>query len=358
MISIPRAGACVAAAALLAAGGCTAQRSPREPVPATRLNLRVLSQPVELARPGDEYRALRATVAISSGSRVRVGPGGSALLVGPGSTTEAAPGAELELRAGHVVLRRGSVLVQGRLGLEAADATIATQGAVRLDRGLTVRVGAYEGSADISFTARRLTVARYREIVFSPGFFPRASSPLRVSGPDAWDRRILADELELDRSLNAFAVGLLPRPQVVETGIVALVGLGISALPPAPSAPLPAVDKLLASAIAAAAPGGPNTLSVAFALRSEGAAWAVVAATLGARTEQVLSRLQAAIGPQSPPPAATAAPAGTAQPTPRPATPGPSTPSPAPPRPSPTPTPGPVTTLICNAVGICLEVPL
>ncbi len=198
----------------------------------------------------------------------------------------------------HQVLRRGSVIVDGRdapgLRLDTDGATVSTArgGLVRVDDGPLVRVGALAG-AGTSLRARgrsAATVPALYQVQVPRAGLPRTASPL-VLRDDSLEQSLAQDLIQSDRTLNGLA-DQLDSPagagQVVlaslETAVPgAVAGLGSSRRG----------EGAVGYLVATAADAGPQRFDEVRALRLAGGSWGVVAAIVGAGVDDVGARLQA-----------------------------------------------------------------
>lgn len=345
-------------AASLIASGCVSGNGS-----SGSIRIQVVSGGVEIGREGTPFARVEGSVNAAAGDRIRTGDDGVVVLSYGSGKAELGPSSEALLRADRPFLRRGGLLADGAVVVEAEEADLRTRGRVRVDRGLALRVGAYEGRATMSRGRDRVEVGRFREGQAARGFFVRATLPLRVSETDTWDGRFLSEQFALERSLSGFNIGDLERDRLVRL----ILALG-PRVPDSLLSGLDPTDTAIAGAIAAKSPGNfeQNAASAAD-LRRQGAQWAVVAATLHSGTDGVIDGLRraadeagvvptssprASIRPPTPRPGATASPRPGPQPTPVPTSPPTPRPSPGP---SPDPCPGcsPAERLICEATGVC-----
>jgi hypothetical protein len=259
-------------------------------------SLKVLKPNVELSSAPGSLISVGSDRPVHAGDKVRTGQDSSAVVSLKGGTVELAPLTEVEVGRDGIRVRTGSLLVSGALPMEIRGARITTSGWVRVDADLSSRVGAYEGSARVGHDGRTVNVSRYRQVSFSAGRFPRDTSPLRVSPLDPWDRRLLGDELELERTLRSYLLGLASRPDLVASALRRL-GAGGSSIDPIDGldgAPVSfsSEELVIAASIADASQAG---LERVLRSRSEGASWAVIAAAMGAHADPVYSRFQEAL---------------------------------------------------------------
>lgn len=115
--------------------------------------------------------------------------------------------------ADDVAVQTGDVLARSEgaqpLTLRSADDGISassSNGAFRLDRRVSLRIGVYTGTVAVSGPGGESSVARLREVQPRNGA-PGSTMPLDVDEDDAWDGRFLGDVLDLDRDLSAQVAG-------------------------------------------------------------------------------------------------------------------------------------------------------
>lgn len=352
-----RISAVVASLSLLAVPACTGTAD-------GGLRVEVLVGTVEVSGAEAGFERVTGNVQLEEGSRVRTGPDSAAVVRLSGRMVELGEETEVALSEG-LRLERGSILAQGSLIIGVVEADVATSGVVRMERDLSLRIGAYEGSARIAGASDAVEVDRYRETTLSQGVTPRRTRPLRVSAEDRWDRRLLADQLELQRWIAAFIAGLGDDAAIAAT---ARDQMGTPRVPATSLAVgLSDPDLWVATAIAAASPGlFAENIGPAVTLRAELAEWAVVAAVLGADDDEVrrligtgLDRARNRPSPRvrpsvTPPPGSGQAPDRTPRPPAPTATPGP---APTPP-PDPCPDCNTVERILCSLFGTCSRLPV
>lgn len=150
---------------------------------------------------------------VAPGSTLRIGPGGTAKLTrGEASTVEIRPfqstPAELLVSSpSEVGVSAGDVLVTSAaavpISVRAQDVTTSSAtGTYRVDRRLSLRVGVYDGSANVASSGGSIDIGPLREGILSAGL-PRTLEPLHFDTQDPWDRRLLVDVIDLDRELES-----------------------------------------------------------------------------------------------------------------------------------------------------------
>jgi hypothetical protein len=195
------------AAASLLAGAC-AQSSPQD---ISRPRLDPLGGPVQIVHDG-EVTAVTGSVELEPGDLVRTGADGRALLRFPGAQSiEVAPEAELGVGTSGPELMVGSALVRASEGLAVRVGEISVRGRdslYRLDRGVALRVGVYDGGVTLPGSGFEGVVPGLREAVVTAGIVAREPRPLSVDPGDAWDTRLLGDAIDLGLDLDQLEDGL------------------------------------------------------------------------------------------------------------------------------------------------------
>ena len=297
---------------------------------------------------------------LSDRDRVTTAANGAATLTARDRQVLLAGATEVTVPDGaSLEVRKGSVLVDRRRG-PGIDVTVAevrvsdiAPGAVRIDRGFTVGVRVYSGSAEVRTTSgRRADVGALYGLRAAGTALP-TPTPLELVH-DAWEREVIESVVLVDERLTAIARDLDATPRT--TAVPALFG----------AAPVigPTSESVLPVAIGRAARiRGDEAQRVQRAreLRDARGSWGVVAALLEAPQLDIgrfLDQLTAGGGASVGGPGGTGAPGsgGGAQPgtTPGPAptsSPGPTgsaSPSPTPSPTTPSPTPDPVESVIAS----------
>lgn len=202
----------------------------------------------------------------------------------------------IELRSGDLLAtfeRRGEV--------ETSEASVSGETAVfRVDRGLALRLGVYDGSATITGSGNELEVPRYREAIVAGGVIPEVPKPYQIDPDDRWDRTLLERAIELDERLRSFGSGL-------EAQLGPVVGNAFfSLLLPedetgflAPYEDIRRSDILIGLMMAAEASAGSPNIAARFGnildLWRQGASWGLLALEFGASAEGLFDGLLSAI---------------------------------------------------------------
>jgi hypothetical protein len=166
---------------------------------------------------GDHRVAFGDTIDMLEGTGELALPGDRALLLrgGGSDATSVLVGATPEVLAGDAVVVAGEAV-----DVSVGDVDVALErGAARLQRGISVTVGVYEGVADIRAAGRTFDggLRALRQLsVPATGVLPREAVPIVYDedNPDAWDLRFLGDAIdlgdELDRQSRGFTGQLGP----------------------------------------------------------------------------------------------------------------------------------------------------
>lgn len=247
---------------------------------------------------------------VAAGDEVRM-TAGSAVLELPGART-------VLLRAGDE--REGSVVaVSDRPDVVAGDAVVVAdepttftagavevvvrEGAARVQRGLSVTIGMYEGDAEVRAAGRAFDggLRALRQLsVPATGVLPREAVPLVYDevDTDPWDLRFIGDAIDLGRTLDVRSSGYTGQ---LGPGARVDARLLRFALPDLDDVPAVAVtdrtpgEALVGSAIALEA-GGDDRIPSVFSFRDAGAKWGLVALDHRVARDRVLDRIDGAIG--------------------------------------------------------------
>lgn len=267
---------------------------------------------VTVVEPDGRSRPGVAGERLARGSSVLTGTAGSAALEVRGRRVLLAGDTVVTVPDGATVdVRRGRVLVDRRngpdLSVGAGDLTVGRfrAAAVRVERGLDVRVAVLTGQARLtSATERTLDVEGLHQVPVAGSVLPDAAAPLALFHDD-WERQVIPRVLMADEWLNRVA-----RDMDAGVGTAARAATVVPAVAPAASAApegSPASEVLLPLAIARAAPGGAEAdrERAARSLRQSGGSWGVVSTLLGARGLAVVEAAAALLttaGPGGEPP--------------------------------------------------------
>lgn len=370
---MPRAVATLGLAALAAVGlgGCTtpSARSVAPVVTDVRAASIIDRQGnVRVARSGDRVRAGEFVRTASEGAATLTVLGRRVLL-GSSTFVGAPNGAELDLRAGDVLVdrRRGPEvrLTAGDLRVDEVE-----RGAVRVERGYALRVAVLSGSARVStVTGRRTSVRELRQVVVAGHAVPDRPGPL-VLRDDAWEREVVPDLYAANVALNRLARGLdaqFPTAGAALRTVPAAYSAGT--LVNRSVAPSDALLPVAIGRVATLREDVATRIRRAASFRAEGASWGVAAALLRARHASVAAAIAAALtsalGPPGGGPAVVALPPPGESPQGPPGTRGGGRPQPTPSpsrssSPSPTPSPSQTGTVdrVVDTVQRLLPTPL
>jgi hypothetical protein len=117
----------------------------------------------------------------------------------------------------------GSALVRASAGLSVHVGEISVRGRdslYRLDRGVALRVGVYDGGVTLPGSGFEGVVPGLREAVVTAGIVAREPRPLSVDPGDAWDTRLLGDAIDIGLDLDRLEDGLarqLPARDALDT---------------------------------------------------------------------------------------------------------------------------------------------
>jgi hypothetical protein len=241
---------------------------------------------VQVAEGGKAYRTVSQAKTIHNGDRV---------LVRSGSADVRLPKGSLALRDGSEIRVGGTteLLAGDLLALPSRSMTVKSDGSYallrgpgRLDRDSGVTVASYEGGAEVTSAGSSLTVPALREAAIPTiGQVPRTPSPLSYRDEDPWDRRFLADAIDLGAELQARSVGasIQFRGQGRTAGFYRTLLPGLEGEPRFDESLLdsarPPGEHIVGAAIALVSRGGDfaDRWRQVFDFRSQGAAWGLVA---------------------------------------------------------------------------------
>lgn len=165
---------------------------------------------VLIAEPGAELALAEGRESVRFGAEVKVLAGSATVSLAGGGRLEVRDGTELtigspvSLVAGDLLVTSGGAPVE----VEAADSGFTVEGVAQLSRDLAVSASSYRGSVTLRSAARVLRIPSLREAaVASLGVVPAAPRPLTYDPTDSWDRRFLAEAIELGDQLEAKSRG-------------------------------------------------------------------------------------------------------------------------------------------------------
>lgn len=343
-------------------------------------------------RAGGDWEPLSDGRTVAASEEVRTGPGGSVTLEADGTRYELGGDTWMIVGAdAGATAKTGSLLAESERPIVVGDGggvTATGPGAFRLDYGR--RVASYRGTIAIEGTSGNIDLPPLRELTLG-----LAVSDVRLmvlDEGDRWDRRYLADAIEIDRSLapyeRSFDVNAgVARPTLEFIGtyvdpnaigfLAPLLGTRLSR-----TGPFDALVSLLIAIEHANVAGKPlpESFSDVLDLREQGATFGVVALALSVEPGPLLRRVLLALNPAEPPqkvtpiegspsprpratgggsPTPSPSPTGSRRPTSSP-TPT-SSPSPTPTQsgsPSPSPSPSPTCEIVDQLMGTCTPPPI
>lgn len=134
------------------------------------------------------------------------------LTTGAGNTVEVWGGRLKVSSPSSFKLLTGRVLVSATspIRIDAGGMLVSARSATfRIDKQLASRVANYSGNlVTVALRPEALEVPPFRQVVTVQGILPKVAQPLRFSGLDRWDRRLLPDAIDLDARVSNFAEGL------------------------------------------------------------------------------------------------------------------------------------------------------
>lgn len=267
----------------------------------------------------------REGMVVPRGASVQTGPAGTARLVTNGRSVYLGPDATLTVLDGvRERLGRGQVMVDSRsgprllLGTDAGDVLTPPAALTRVERSAALRVGVFDGSAEVTPVGRSragVRVAELYQVQVPYGGLPQPTTALALRD-DAWEQQLAADLVEADRYLNDLA-GTLDGPDgaavLAASPVVYRVSQLVTGAVTGAVTGSARVEQALGVALAQAAHRGGRDvqarLAAVQAARGSTGSWGVVAAIVDAPATDVgalLDRLR------RPAPAAAPAPGGTA----------------------------------------------
>ncbi|HVF21281.1 MAG TPA: hypothetical protein VNA14_13725 [Mycobacteriales bacterium] len=228
-----------------------------------------------------------AVVSTAAGATATLDVRDRLVLLAPETTVAVPDGSSASLRRGSILIDRrrgpGLTLDAGAVTLDEVD-----EGAVRVDRGFSVRVTVLSGGVRATTSDRRLEITRLRQVAVAGRALPDRPTPVRLTGDD-WERLVIPAVIAADAELTQIARGIDGDRRLADAARTQL----LPAVYREPLAQLPTdagrSEALLPVAIGLAVDA--SMVSDARALRAEGGSWGVVASLVGARTAAVSARL-------------------------------------------------------------------
>ncbi len=287
-------GVLAAGLAVLTAASITAVVGVSDPASADTFVTSVTDSVVAL--PNGSEREARIGDRLPSGARLRSGAAGGARLTTAGRDVYVGALSTILIRDGvRESLERGQVMVDTRsgpelaLGTEGGTVDLAEGTLARVERGIVLRVGVFDGSAAVGVTGRQATttVPALYQVSTQYGVLPGRPTALALTN-DAWEQRLAANLTGADEQLTRLQSGLEG-----SEGSLVLV-----AAPAALRLACTGTDRgeqALSVALAMVAKAGSSPQDRATTVcssRREGGSWGVVAAIVRASADDVSGRLQ------------------------------------------------------------------
>lgn len=268
----------------------------------------------EVGAPGENIIDVTDSRSIRVGQRIRVREGTAVLTLDGDRILEMRAGSRVEIvkspteeRPAVASLLAGDLLVVSGpqpLSVVVGTTDVKVRGAARLSRGLSLTVGTYEGSTEVSSAGRTVPVPALRQMaVPAAGLLPVRPSPIEYSASDIWDQRYLGEAIELGNELLArsqgFSAQVPPGTADFEFFRKVLPALAEQAglRPEMLSASRAPGETLVGAAIALV--GNLDNFELRwqqiFAFRGEGAPWGLVALEQDVSRAPLLAELDAAI---------------------------------------------------------------
>jgi len=257
-----------------------------------------------VVQPDGTQQAARIGDLVPRGGRLRTGQGGGARLTTAGRDLYVGAVSTVLVQDGlREALERGQVMVDSRSGprlaLATGAGTVSVRGGAlaRVERGVVLRVGVFDGAVSLQVQGRQATttVPALYQVLTQYGALPGRPTALALQS-DAWEQRLAADLTGADEQLNRLQVGLRgAEGALVLTAAPASLRRGSVD----PDRGEQALSVALAQE-ARAAGGAEDNLVVVRTARREGGSWGVVAAIVRASVTDVSGRLDATLNNEPP----------------------------------------------------------
>jgi hypothetical protein len=258
---------------------------------------------VQVAVGTKPYTTLRKATTVRDGARV---------LVRSGTAEVHLPRAEVDLRVGSEIrvgqsseVLAGDALALGGMTVTSAGSTAIVSGAARISRQFAVTVASYTGWVDIRSAGTGATVPALRQVAIPSLGQVAGVVPLQYRSNDKWDRRFLADAIDLGIELQSRSDGASAefQGQGTTSGFYKLLypqladqpDFNASLIDPARSPG----EHIVGAGIALAGSKGDfaTRWREVFAFRGQGAAWGLVAADQGVvHVPGLVGRIDDALG--------------------------------------------------------------
>jgi hypothetical protein len=206
-----RFGALVAIGAGVAALGAGLVGCSNRALGPGEARLMIVSGRAQVAGTGGSWQSAHSDQRLHQNDRVRVVSGLSEVHLSSDRGVELRTGSELQVLP-QPALMKGDLLATAKgtpLTVTAGNAdALVRDGAAHVTRSLGVTAASYVGDLSVSSAGRDLTVPALRQAgVPGPGLLPPAPSPLDYRPDNPWDRRYLADAIDLGDDLQARSEG-------------------------------------------------------------------------------------------------------------------------------------------------------
>ena len=267
---------------------------------------------VLIAERGDDLSLAEGSTTVDFGAEVKVLAGSATISLADGSTLEVRDGTEVGIGTPISLVAADVLVTSGKapVVVKAAGSQFTVNGVAKISRDFAVSASSYRGSVAVRSAARSLDVPALREVaVASLGVVPTTPEPLDYDGADPWDRRFLAEAIELGDQLEAKSTGFtesLGRDQGRTAGFYRVL------LPELENEPqfdehlltpgLRPGEALVGATITLRGGNGSfdDRWNAVFGFRSQGARWGLVALDQQVSdTSGLLGSVNAAIGRQS-----------------------------------------------------------
>jgi hypothetical protein len=230
------------------------------------------------------------------GDLVRTGAGGRAELVTRSRHVYLGSEASLQVLDGeNQQLRHGALVVDAQHGsgldlrVAGLDVSAPAGTAVRVERSVTVRLGALSGSTRVvSGTGRSLHVPALRQVIVGGDALPDSTAPLRLTDDDG-EAHAVPDLVHDDEAINGLARGIDGTGSATASVVTASWHGPLTRTPSG----VGRSERVLPVVIASAGPASDaiHRYRTAVALRSQGGSWGVVAHVLGVGSARVVDQL-------------------------------------------------------------------
>lgn len=245
-----------------------------------------IAAPGRAPRPGvvGESLAKGSTVSTDATGRAELDVRGRRLRLAPDTTVGVPDGATADLLRGAVLVDRregpGITVLAGAVTVDEVD-----PGAVRIERGFSLRLAVLSGGARARTTGRRLDVPALHQLAVAGQALPDRALPLRLIGDD-WEREVIPGVTSADVALTRLARGLDADARLATSSSFAVLPAAYRAAAAGLPSDAGRSEAVLPVAIGEAASGA-DAVERAVQARRDGGSWGVVAGIVGARSADV-----------------------------------------------------------------------